>query len=125
MSKEIHAEKNAAMYLRCYPADPWNLPVHQAALRRFATALGFDEVALYLDNGLRATDPLIDLERLRRAVRGGIVHVVLVPGPWVFHPDPGRARAIRLQLSAEGCVTVELPPKGCLVPAPRQSAGLP
>ncbi len=112
----------AACYLRCYPADPWETRNLTDALRRLALGHGFSEPRLLIDAGVpsRAADKPA-LKGLIAAAELGMFQVVFVPGRWVFSLDETRAAAIRDRLDAAGCRVVELPSR----PRPGRRAAAP
>ncbi|MFF3599772.1 hypothetical protein [Kitasatospora indigofera] len=103
-----------ALYLRCYPFDRTAMDFHRRALESLARALELPEPLLHLDNGRRAADGLPALEALLRAVAGGWVGTVLVPGLFVFSMDDAEARRVAGLLERHGCRVVELPSRGLL-----------
>ncbi|MGW4897100.1 hypothetical protein ACWEQL_33285 [Kitasatospora sp. NPDC004240] len=98
-----------ALYLRCYPFDPTAMECHRRALEDMAMAMGLPEPLLHLDNGRRAADGLPALNSLLRAVAGGWVGTVLVPGLFVFSVHGAEAYAMAARLERHGCRVVELP----------------
>ena len=125
LTATVHAPApQAACYLRCYPADPWETRNLADALRRLALGHGFLEPCLLIDAGVpsRAADKPA-LEDLIAAAELGMFQVVFVPGRWVFSLDDARAAAIRDRLDAAGCRVVELPSRpGHRAAAPSVSA---
>ncbi|MEV7187334.1 recombinase family protein [Kitasatospora sp. NPDC093102] len=104
----------AALYLRCYPADPAGLDYQRAALERLARQRGLPVPGAFLDDGVRSGDRRPALERLLERAARGWVNVVLVPGPFVFSLDDRSARATVHRLEALGCTVLELPGRGAL-----------
>ncbi|MEU3493701.1 hypothetical protein [Kitasatospora cineracea] len=107
----VHAPlPQAACYLRCYPADPWETRTFADALRRLARGHGFWAPYLLIDSGVPSrTADKPALQNLINAAERGMLQVVFVPGQWVFSLDDARAAAIRDRLDAAGCRVVELP----------------
>ena len=103
------AISRTAMYLRCYPFDAWKMDFHRDALQRYAMSLGLPEPTVYLDNGVRSGEPMPALRELNREVAAGHVHLVMVPGPFVFSLDDAEARTVSGQITATGCRVMELP----------------
>ncbi|MEV0535131.1 hypothetical protein [Kitasatospora sp. NPDC050463] len=122
----VHAPApQAACYLRCYPADPWETRNFADALRRLALGHGFVEPCLLIDSGVpsRSADKPA-LQNLITAAELGMFQVVFVPGQWVFSLDDAQAAAIRDRLNAAGCRVVELPARsGRRTAAPSVFAG--
>ncbi|MFD0258217.1 hypothetical protein ACFV4M_04990 [Kitasatospora indigofera] len=104
-----NSTRPCAMYLRCYPQDIWQMQTHQQALRDYAAHLGLPEPALYLDNGVSSHGDAPQRDILTEAVARGFLRYVLVPGPWVFHLDPRRARRIAQNIVTAGGQILELP----------------
>ncbi|MER8184672.1 hypothetical protein [Kitasatospora sp. NPDC094015] len=101
------AGTRAAAYLRCYPADTWQMTAHREMLRRHALRLGLPEPVVFIDNGCRSFDPLPRLEELLRHAAEGIFRVILIPGSWVFSLDDGEAHRVRRRLAGHGCQVLE------------------
>ncbi|MGW4895153.1 hypothetical protein ACWEQL_23200 [Kitasatospora sp. NPDC004240] len=108
-----------AIYLRCYPADLSGLDCHRRALEDLARATGLPEPRLFLDNGRRAGDELPAWEALLAAASAGWIDTVLVPGPFVFGLDRGRADAMVESLARRGCRVVDLPSRAARTAASR------
>ncbi|MFC9331075.1 hypothetical protein [Kitasatospora sp. NPDC057015] len=98
-----------AMYLRCYPFDRWEMANHQSALRGHAEFLALPRPVLHLDNGIRSCEVRPSLEHLLNRAADGAVHIVLVPGLFVFSLFDDQARAVARRLRRMGCAVVELP----------------
>ena len=99
-----------ALYLRCYPHDPWTMHLYDHALRRYAAELGLSQPRPFLDNGYDSHITRPALQTLIYLVHSGQYHTVLVPGPFIFSFDDDEARSIIARLNAFGCQVLELPP---------------
>ncbi|GGV44709.1 hypothetical protein GCM10010495_72680 [Kitasatospora herbaricolor] len=99
----------AAIYLRCYPHDSWQMAAHLDALRHMARRLALPEPTVHLDNGRRSRGPLPALERLVHLVNAGFYRFLLVTGPFAFSLNDTEARSIVRQLTETGCRVLELP----------------
>ncbi|MEV6583771.1 hypothetical protein AB0M92_37190 [Streptomyces sp. NPDC051582] len=104
----IRRGARAAMYLRCYPDDIWQMSCHHDALLQLASREGLSPPAVFRDIGCRSRDPRPALDQLL-ALAGNSYQVVLVPGPFVFSIYDDEARAVVARLKAAGCGVLELP----------------
>ncbi|MER6362258.1 hypothetical protein [Kitasatospora sp. NPDC001527] len=104
--------RSAAVYLRCYPYDHWNMDAHRWALEDYAHRLALGVPELYLDNGASSNELRPRLRLLLARASKGQVGTVLVPGPWVFSLDRTTAGAVVQFLHAAGTQVVELPGRG-------------
>ncbi|MHA4772983.1 hypothetical protein L1085_000545 [Streptomyces sp. MSC1_001] len=91
----------SASYLRCYPYDREEMSFHDAAMRHYAQLIGLPDPVLFLDNGIRSSEPKPALERLEWLACCGEIEVVLVPGLFVFSLDDRIAEAIAERLTCE------------------------
>ncbi|MFD0256884.1 hypothetical protein ACFVH7_01200 [Kitasatospora indigofera] len=100
---------STAIYLRCFPADRWEMLLHRHALEDLAERTGLAGPGLYLDNGTPSSTHGPRLRELLDAVAAGRVGTVLVPGSWVFSLCPRAAQKISEQLRLAGAELVEMP----------------
>ncbi len=98
----------AAIYLRCFPTDAYQMDAHQSALHRYADSMGLTGPPVLLDNGATSTGPRPRLDLLTALVADGLIDVVLIPGPWVFSLDDREAQAVAARLTRAGCRIMEL-----------------
>ncbi|MFG2387087.1 hypothetical protein [Streptomyces avermitilis] len=99
----------AAIYLRCYPADYWQMVHHRDVLCHYAHLVGLAEPLVFLDNGRRPPG-LPALDRLMRLIAGGLVATVLVTGPFVFSVHDTEAQAAMKLITGAGGRVLELLP---------------
>lgn len=102
------APARAAVYLRCYPRDDWQMMLHRDALRWYAIHAGLPEPDVYLDNGCRSRGRLPRQERLLQLVSEGAYGVVLVPGPFVFSLHDDDAQEVVRRIGRHGCEVLEI-----------------
>ncbi len=100
-----------ALYLRCYPSDPFDMESHRQALERLAVQHSPPEPIVCLDNGRRHRDGLPQLELLERNIAHGWIDTLLIPGPFVFALDDRKATATANRLRHLGCRRIELLPR--------------
>jgi DNA invertase Pin-like site-specific DNA recombinase len=105
----ITRQAGTAIYLRCYPADRWEMVLHRHALEDLAERTGFASPGLYFDNGISSDTHGPRLRDLLAAVAAGHVKTVLVPGAWVFSLCPRAAQDIWERIRAAGVQLVEMP----------------
>ncbi|GAA1100012.1 MULTISPECIES: hypothetical protein [Kitasatospora] len=101
--------RRAAIYLRCYPYDRWEMLTQLHALQDHASSLGLACPRVLIDtvgSSCLARDGLRSLLALAAA---GDVDTVLVPGPWAFSLDEPTARSVAGFLHSTGAEVVELP----------------
>lgn len=98
-----------AIYLRCYPADLWEMALHRHALENLAQRTGLSDPRVYLDNGIPSGSDGPRLRQLLDAVDAGHVGTVLVPGAWVFALCPRAAGATCDRIRATGARLIEMP----------------
>lgn len=101
----------AAVYLRCFPHDVWQMAAHRELLEEYAAWLGLPTPSLFLDNGVPSRGDAAQRHRLLASVRAGFVQVVLIPGRWVLGLDAATAQRAADELTAAGCTLLELPPQ--------------
>ncbi len=101
----------AAVYLRCFPHDVWQMAAHREMLEEYATRLGLSTPSVFLDNGVSSRGDAAQRHHLLASVRAGFVQVVLIPGRWVFGLDAAKAQQVADELTAAGCMLLELPPQ--------------
>ncbi|WP_329493919.1 hypothetical protein [Kitasatospora herbaricolor] len=111
-SRQRRGRAGAAMYLRCYPYDSTGMECHRRALGWLAHRHALPEPAEYLDNGRRPADGLPQLECVARYIEWGWIRTLLIPGPFVFNLDDGKAADMADRLRGLGCRLVELPVGG-------------
>ncbi|MGV9266101.1 hypothetical protein ACWDRR_15735 [Kitasatospora sp. NPDC003701] len=99
-----------AVYLRCYPGDPSGMDCHRRAMERLALRHNLPEPYVYIDNGRRHRDGLPQLELLERGIANGWIHLLLIPGPFVFALDDRQAAATVDRLRRLGCRLIEILP---------------
>jgi hypothetical protein len=101
----------AAVYLRCFPHDVWQMTAHRELLDEYAAWLGLPTPSVFLDNGVSSRDHAAQRHHLLASVRAGFVQVVLIPGRWVFSLDAAKAQQAAGELTDAGCTLLELPPQ--------------
>ncbi|MDJ0343443.1 recombinase family protein [Streptomyces sp. H10-C2] len=101
--------RRTAVYLRCYPADRWQVDTHLTALRRFAHRLRLGQPDEYIDNGYPSGGPLPELGRMLNYIATGVYATVLVTGPFVFSLSDTQAERTVRRIHIHCCRVVELP----------------
>ncbi len=103
------AVRRSAMYLRCRPYDAREADYVRSAMEHLADRLALPLPDVYSDHGLSTRGPLPALENLLVAAEQRWVHVVLVPGPFVFGLDDRAAAATVRRFARAGCEVIEAP----------------